>query len=83
MKYLRNVLENFIKSAKMEKLEIIWAMFKKYLNNPTYLVKQEDVLASLFMNGEEDLRHFMNTLGIRKYNSKITYGQLLTLLNIM
>lgn len=28
---------------------MIWAMFKVYLNNPNYFVKQSDVLANLCM----------------------------------
>ena len=27
----------------MKPIEMIWAMFKVYLNNPNYFVKQEDV----------------------------------------
>ncbi len=38
---LRNVLENFIENA-MRKIDMIWAMFKVYFNNPNYLVKQSD-----------------------------------------
>lgn len=26
---------------------MIWAMFKVYLNNPNYYVKQEDILANV------------------------------------
>lgn len=28
----------------MKPIEMIWAMFKIYLNNPNYFVKQSDVL---------------------------------------
>ena len=35
----------------MKPIEMIWAMFKVYLNNPNYFVKQEDVLANLCMYG--------------------------------
>lgn len=35
----------------MKPIEMIWAMFKVYLNNPNYFVKQEDVLANLCMEG--------------------------------
>lgn len=28
---------------------MIWAMFKVYLNNPNYYVKQEDILANVCM----------------------------------
>jgi hypothetical protein len=31
----------------MQKIEMIWAMFKVYLNNPNYYVKQEDILANV------------------------------------
>lgn len=27
---------------------MIWAMFKVYLNNPNYYVKQEDILANVW-----------------------------------
>lgn len=69
----------------MQKIEMIWAMFKKYMNNPNHLVSQDDVLKDLFGNGAEDLHKFMNTLGIPllKYKVNITYGQLLNLLKIM
>lgn len=30
---------------------MIWAMFKVYLNNPNYYVKQEDILANVCGNG--------------------------------
>lgn len=47
---------------------MIWAMFKVYLNNPNYYVKQEDILA-------RDVRKIMNSLGIYKGDpSKLTYG---------
>lgn len=69
----------------MQKIEMIWAMFKKYMNNPNHLASQDDVLKDLFGNGAEDLHKFMNTLGIpiSKYKVNITYGQLLNLLKIM
>lgn len=43
---------------------MIWAMFKIYLNNPNYYVRQEDVLADLFMQGEYDVERFCHSLGI-------------------
>lgn len=39
----------------MKPIEMIWAMFKVYLNNPNYFVKQEDVLANLCMEGSTDV----------------------------
>lgn len=35
----------------MKPIEMIWAMFKVYLNNPNYFVKQEDVLANFMYGG--------------------------------
>lgn len=35
---------------------MIWAMFKVYLNNPNYYVKQEDILANVCGNGSRDVR---------------------------
>ena len=42
---------------------MIWAMFKVYLNNPNYYVKQEDILANVCGNGSRDVRRMMNSLG--------------------
>lgn len=39
----------------MKPIEMIWAMFKIYLNNPNYFVKQSDVLANLCMEGSTDV----------------------------
>ena len=64
----------------MQKIEMIWAMFKVYLNNPNYYVKQEDILANVCGNGSRDVRKIMNSLGIP---SKLTYGQLLKQCNII
>lgn len=66
----------------MEKIEMIWAMFKIYLNNPNYLVKREDVLYKLFGEGKRDLDKFMHSLGFQVYPENITYGQLLTKIGI-
>lgn len=38
-------------------------MFKVYLNNPNYYVKQEDILANVCGNGSRDVRKIMNSLG--------------------
>lgn len=63
---------------------MIWAMFKVYLNNPNYYVKQEDILANVCGNGSRDVRKIMNSLGIHKGDpSTLTYGQLLKQCNIM
>lgn len=40
---------------------MIWAMFKVYLNNPNYYVKQEDILANVCGNGSRDVRKIMNS----------------------
>lgn len=71
------------KSRKAYLLELIQSMFKVYLNNPNYYVRQEDVLVDLFMEGEDDLSRFCSTLGIHPYQSDMTYGQLLKRLNIL
>lgn len=47
----------------MQKIEMIWAMFKVYLNNPNYYVKQEDILANVCGNGSRDVRKIMNLQG--------------------
>ena len=53
--------------GKVGKLRMIWAMFKLYLNNPNYYVRQDDVLADLFMQGEYDVERFCHSLGPRIY----------------
>lgn len=65
-----------------EKIDMIWAMFKIYLNNPNYYVRQEDVLADLFMEGESDLTRFCHSLGIYPQRG-LTFGQLLKQCNIL
>lgn len=57
-------------------------MFKIYLNNPNYYVRQEDVLADLFMQGESDLTRFCHSLGIYPQRG-LTFGQLLKQCNIL
>ncbi len=47
--------------GKVSKLRMIWAMFKLYLNNPNYYVRQDDVLADLFMQGEYDVERFCHS----------------------
>lgn len=59
---------------------MIWAMFKVYLNNPNYYVKQEDILANVCGNGSRDVRKIMIHKGDP---SKLTYGQLLKQCNII
>lgn len=83
-KYQRNVLENFIENAmgKVSKLRMIWAMFKLYLNNPNYYVRQDDVLADLFMQGEYDVERFCHSLGVIPQRG-LTFGQLLKECNIL
>lgn len=63
---------------------MIWAMFKVYLNNPNYLVKQEDVLADLFMEGSVNVLRMCNSLGVYVSRpDKLTFGQLLKKCNIL
>ena len=60
---------------------MIWAMFKVYLNNSNYYVKQEDILANVCGNGSRYVRKIMNSLGIHKGNpSTLIYGQLLNVI---
>lgn len=61
---------------------MIWAMFKIYLNNPNYYVRQDDVLASLFMEGESDVNRVCPSLGIIPQRG-LTFGQLLKQCNIL
>lgn len=85
-KYQENVLENFIKSVlnNVKPIEMIWAMFKIYLNNPNYFVKQSDVLANLCMEGSTDVIRVCNSLGVHVSRpEKLTFGQLLRKCNIL
>ena len=68
----------------MQKIEMIWAMFKVYLNNPNYFVKQEDVLANLCMEGSTDVIRMCNSLEVYVSRpEKLTFGQLLLKCNIL
>lgn len=85
-KYPENVLENFIKSVLNNETnrDVIWVMFKVYLNNPNYFVKQEDVLANLCMEGSTDVIRMCNSLGVHVSRpEKLTFGQLLRKCNIL
>jgi hypothetical protein len=63
---------------------MIWAMFKVYLNNPNYFVKQEDVLANLCMEGSSDVIRMYNSLEVHVSRpEKLTFGQLLHKCNIL
>ena len=77
-------IERAIKNAmgKVGKLRMIWAMFKLYLNNPNYYVRQDDVLADLFMQGEYDVERFCHSLGVTPQRG-LTFGQLLKQCNIL
>lgn len=67
-----------------EKIDMIWAMFKVYFNNPNYLVKQSDILASLCMEGSTDVLRMCNSLGVHVSRpEKLTFGQLLHKCNIL
>lgn len=50
---------------------MIWAMFKVYLNNPNYYVKQEDILANVCGNGSRDVRKIMNSWYLQGRSLKI------------
>lgn len=68
----------------MKPIEMIWVMFKVYLNNPNYFVKQEDVLANLCMEGSVDVLKMCNSLGVYVSRpEKLTFGQLLRKCNIL
>lgn len=68
----------------MQKIDVIWAMFKVYLNNPNYFVKQGDVLANLCMEGSTDVIRMCNSLGVRVSRpERLTFGQLLNKCNIL
>ena len=63
---------------------MIWAMFKVYLNNPNYFVKQSDVLANLCMEGSTDVIRMCNSLEVHVSRpEKLTFGQLLHKFNIL
>lgn len=63
---------------------MIWAMFKIYFNNPNYLVKQSDILASLCMEGSTDVLRMCNSLGVHVSRpEKLIFGQLLRKCNIL
>lgn len=67
---------------------MIWAMFKVYFNNPNYLVKQSDILASLCMEGSTDVLRMLlrmcNSLGVHVSRpEKLTFRQLLHKCNIL
>lgn len=64
-----------------EKLDMIWAMLKIYLNNPNYFVKQNDVLSEICMEGEKDVNRICHSLGIIPQRG-LTFGQLLTKIGI-
>ena len=54
----------------MKPIEMIWAMFKVYLNNPNYFVKQSDVLANLCMEGSTDVIRRCNSLELNVSRNK-------------
>lgn len=63
---------------------MIWAMFKVYLNNPNYFVKQSDVLANLCMEGARDVTKMCHSLGVHVSRpERLTFGQLLRKCNIL
>nr|DAL07224.1 MAG TPA: hypothetical protein [Caudoviricetes sp.] len=64
-----------------EKLHFFWKHLKVRMNNPNQIVYQEDILSNLLQR-KEDLSLIMNSLGILTYNSKITFGEVLTKIGI-
>ena len=43
----------------------IWSKFKIYLNNPSYFVRGEDVLAEVFGCGEEGVQRFISDINAK------------------
>lgn len=69
--------------GKVNKLRMIWAMFKSYiLITQINYVRQDDVLADLFMQGEYDVERFCHSLGVTPQRG-LTFGQLLKQCNIL
>lgn len=68
----------------------IWSRFKIYLNDPSYFVRGEDKLASLFMKGEDSVKQLISDLNEKlstldnpkpkkvKYSKNLTYHDVLT-----
>lgn len=64
-----------------------WGLFKIYLNNQSYYVRSRDILSTLFMKGEDDVKEFISKcnkvslekqVGIKfKYKRQLTYRELL------
>lgn len=65
-------------------IDMIWAMFKVYFNNPNIIIKQSDKLADLCGNGERDVTKICHSLGIYVSRpGKLTFGQLLSKCNVI
>lgn len=68
-----------------------WELFVRYLNNPNYFVRSDDILSEQFMMGESDVKEFIEQcnryaddkgLTVRfHYKEKLTYSNLLNQLN--
>lgn len=64
-----------------------WSLFKIYLNNSSYFVREDDTLAKIFGRGEEDVKDMISRLnkyatdiGIQivfEYYEGLTYKNLL------
>lgn len=68
----------------MKPIDMIWTMFKVYLEQPKLFVKQEDVLANLCIEGSTDVLRMCNSLGVHVSRpEKLTFGQLLRKCNIL
>lgn len=66
------------------RIDMIWAMFKVYLNNPNQIVMQGDVLADLCGNGSKDVIKICHSLGLYAIRpNTLTFGQLLSKCNII
>lgn len=71
-------------------IPFIWSKFKVFLNNPSYFVRGEDVLASVFMRGEDDVQLFIAEINKKlkslenpkpkrlRYIKNLTYHDVLT-----
>jgi hypothetical protein len=64
-----------------------WELFKVYLNDPGYFIKESDILADYFGRGEKDVKEFIlkchkkarkNKLSIKfHYKERLTYKDIL------
>lgn len=80
-------MENQTEKNIKQMVPYFWILFKRYLNNPSYFVRQEDVLADLFMKGESDVQEFLEECNkkLLELNSdiKLEYKERLTYKDIL